>query len=66
MLLIGTYEVAAIVVVIVVLFGARKLPELGRSLGEGIREFRKSSRALTEDDDKNGKDDEPSSESPKS
>lgn len=52
MLGIGTYEGLAIVGVIVLLFGARKLPELGKSLGEGIKEFRKSSRTLIEDDDK--------------
>lgn len=38
--------------ILALLFGARKLPELGKSLGEGIREFRKSSRVLVEDDEK--------------
>ena len=49
---IGTTEYLLIIGVIILLFGARKLPELGRSLGEGIREFRKSSRGLTEDEEK--------------
>ena len=52
MLAIGTTEGLMILAVVALLFGARKLPELGRSLGEGIREFRKTSRELVEDDDK--------------
>ena len=52
MLAIGTYEYLLIFAIIALLFGARKLPELGRSLGEGIREFRKTSRELTEGDEK--------------
>lgn len=39
-----------IVGIIVVLFGAKKLPELGRSLGQGIKEFKKSSKGLFEDE----------------
>jgi len=35
------WQIALILLVIVVLFGASKLPELGRALGEGIRNFRK-------------------------
>ena len=37
---IGHWLVVAIVVM--VLFGSKRLPELGRSLGEGIREFKKA------------------------
>jgi sec-independent protein translocase protein TatA len=36
-------EVIAIVAVVVLLFGAKKLPELARGLGQGIKEFKKSS-----------------------
>ncbi len=37
---IGPLEIAIIVVVILLLFGARKLPDLGRGLGSGMREFK--------------------------
>ena len=37
------WEVFAIFAVIMVLFGAKKLPELARGLGQGIKEFKKSS-----------------------
>lgn len=50
MFAIGTTEGLAILAIVALLFGARKLPELGRSLGEGIREFRKTSREIVEDD----------------
>lgn len=39
---IGTTEIIIIAVVLLVLFGGRKLPELGRGLGNAIREFKKS------------------------
>jgi sec-independent protein translocase protein TatA len=39
---IGLPEMLMIMVVIVIIFGARRLPELGKSLGEGIKNFRKS------------------------
>ncbi len=35
-------ELLVIVFVIVLLFGAKKLPELARGIGQGIREFRKA------------------------
>jgi sec-independent protein translocase protein TatA len=37
---IGPLEIAIVVVIILLLFGARKLPELGRGLGGGMREFK--------------------------
>jgi len=39
---VGPTELLLIVLIIVIIFGARKLPELGKSLGEGIKNFRKS------------------------
>ena len=38
----GPFELAVIFLVIVLLFGTKKLPEVGRALGEGIREFKKA------------------------
>ena len=39
---IGLPELLVIFLVCLLLFGANRLPEIGRSLGEGIREFKKS------------------------
>ena len=38
----GLLEIVVILVVVLLLFGAKRLPEIGRALGEGIREFKKS------------------------
>ena len=38
----GPLEVVVILLVVLLLFGAKRLPEIGRSLGDGIREFKKS------------------------
>ncbi len=46
---IGTNEAIIIVGVIVLLFGIRKLPELGKSLAEGIHEFKKASKKAQEE-----------------
>jgi sec-independent protein translocase protein TatA len=37
------------VVAALVVFGPSKLPELGRSLGQGIREFKKATQSITEE-----------------
>lgn len=37
---IGPLEIAIVVAIILLLFGARKLPELGKGLGSGMREFK--------------------------
>jgi sec-independent protein translocase protein TatA len=44
----GGWEIILILAVVLLLFGAKKLPELARGLGQGINEFKKASRA--EDD----------------
>jgi sec-independent protein translocase protein TatA len=40
----GGMEWVVILIVVVLLFGARKIPELAKGLGQGIKEFRKASR----------------------
>ena len=47
--LLNGMEVVAILAVILVLFGAKKLPELARGLGQGIKEFKKSSREIQDE-----------------
>jgi TatA/E family protein of Tat protein translocase len=46
---LGTPEIIAILVLLLLLFGARRLPELARGLGQGIKEFRKSVKEIADD-----------------
>jgi len=50
-LLPGHWEIAVIVIAILLLFGGKKIPELMRGLGRGIHEFKKGARGI-EDDEK--------------
>ncbi|MEK6796078.1 MAG: twin-arginine translocase TatA/TatE family subunit [Spirochaetota bacterium] len=45
---IGPMEIGLIAVVVLLLFGARKLPELARSAGKAMTEFKKGMRDLTD------------------
>ncbi len=46
---IGTTEIIVIAVILLLLFGAKKLPELGKGMGESVKELKKS---VTNDKDK--------------
>ncbi|ANE43004.1 twin-arginine translocase TatA/TatE family subunit [Deinococcus puniceus] len=46
---IGPGEILVILLIALLVFGPRKLPELGKSLGAGIREFRKGTAGLKEE-----------------
>ena len=46
---IGIPELIVIFLIIVVLFGPKKLPEIGRAIGDAIREFKKSIKGNDED-----------------
>ncbi len=45
---VGPWELIAILAIVVFLFGARRIPEIARGLGEGIRNFRGSLRGETD------------------
>jgi sec-independent protein translocase protein TatA len=47
----GGWELIVIVLVIVLLFGAKKLPELARGSGQALRIFKDETKGLTSDDD---------------
>ncbi|HEO64523.1 MAG TPA: twin-arginine translocase TatA/TatE family subunit [Spirochaetes bacterium] len=44
---LGPTEIILIVVALLVLFGAKKLPEIGKSLGKGLREFKKATKEMS-------------------
>lgn len=48
-LVIGAWQIAVIVVLVVLLFGGKKIPELMRGLGSGLKEFKDASKDDTTD-----------------
>jgi sec-independent protein translocase protein TatA len=46
----GATEIILIIVVILILFGAKRIPQLMRSLGSGMREFKKGARGEVDDE----------------
>ena len=48
---IGLPEILVVLVIALIIFGPKRLPELGRSLGRGIREFRSSISGNDDDED---------------
>lgn len=46
---IGMPELIVILLVVIILFGARKLPEIGSALGKAIREFKKAGKDIQDD-----------------
>ncbi len=59
---VGWGEILLLILIALLLFGPRKLPELARSAGEAVREFRKASSSLMEEskEEKRNKDEEES------
>ncbi len=47
--MLGYPEIIGILVVVLLLFGAKKLPELARGLGQGIKEFKNASNEIQDD-----------------
>ncbi len=45
---LGPTELIIILVIVIVFFGAKKIPELAQSVGKGIREFRRATRDVDE------------------
>ena len=58
---ISPLQIAVILLILLLVFGAKRLPQLGRSLGEALRNFKKGleggNSALTSKDDDSKKDD---------
>ncbi|MCX8053423.1 MAG: twin-arginine translocase TatA/TatE family subunit [Armatimonadetes bacterium] len=53
---VGTQEILIILAMALIIFGPKKLPEIGRSIGQGLRELRRASREVM---DAVERDDEP-------
>jgi sec-independent protein translocase protein TatA len=45
----GGWEIVLILAVVLILFGAKKLPELAKGLGQGIKEFKKATREVSDE-----------------
>ena len=61
---VGGGELLVILFVILIFFGPKKMPELGKNLGKGIREFKNAMRDIQEGVEKSMKDTPPPPESP--
>jgi sec-independent protein translocase protein TatA len=48
---VGPWEIVLLLLLALLLFGAKRLPEIGRSMGKGMREFKDSLSGKDDDDD---------------
>ena len=46
---LGPWEIVPIILVVILIFGGKKLPELARGLGKGLKEFRKAKKEITDE-----------------
>ena len=53
---IGPWELALIFLIVLLLFGAKRLPEIARSLGKAVKEFKKAGKDIKDDADDTDKD----------
>ena len=60
---IGPLEIILILAVLLLLFGAKRLPEIGKSMGKSLREFKGATKGLA-DDVKSGLDDDEDGDAP--
>ena len=49
---LGWTEILVILLLVLVLFGSKRLPELARALGQSLKEFKKGTKEFMDDDDK--------------
>lgn len=47
----GATEIIIIIVALILLFGGKKIPELAKNLGKGIKEFKKTTKEIQEDNE---------------
>ncbi len=56
--IIGGWEIVLILAVVLILFGAKKLPELAKGLGQGIKEFKKATNEVSSEIQRAANDDD--------
>jgi sec-independent protein translocase protein TatA len=56
--MLGPGSIAVIGLVALVMFGPKKLPELGKAAGKTLREFKHATKGIMDDDDNNKKESE--------
>ncbi|HEY95620.1 MAG TPA: twin-arginine translocase TatA/TatE family subunit [Dehalococcoidia bacterium] len=61
----GPWEIALIVVIILIVFGVGKLPQVGGAIGKGIRSFRKGQQGVLDEDDEDEETEDEEEEKPK-
>jgi len=49
--MIGPWQIVIIIAVVILLFGAKKIPELMKGVGKGIREFKDATKEESDEDD---------------
>ena len=49
---LGMSEILVLLLIFLLVFGAKRLPEIGQAMGKGIREFKKSMRDVTDEIDR--------------
>ena len=59
---LGGWEILLILLVLLIFFGAKKIPELARGLGRGIREFKDATKEIKSEIEDGVKDDPPPEE----
>jgi sec-independent protein translocase protein TatA len=60
---VGATELIILLVIILLLFGAKRIPELAKSLGSGMREFRRGAAGRNEELEEGQEDNKPSEDS---
>ena len=48
-MMLGPWEITLIILFVIILFGGKKLPELARGLGLGLKEFKKAKREIKDE-----------------
>lgn len=52
--MVGPWQIALLILVVVLLFGGRKIPELMKGIGQGMKEFKNATKDTEGKEDKNG------------